>query len=344
MKSQVSVIIPVYNVEKYLAECLDSIVNQTLENVEIICVDDGSTDSSGRILQSYKEKDSRIKIITKENGGLSSARNAGVLAATGKYILFLDSDDLLKENALEILEKKAEELQTDVLYFGAECFSDDSNVKVKEHMDSDKYKRKNIPDNPLSGPEMLEYMVLRDEYITSACLVLIEREFYIDADLNFYDGILHEDNLFSFRLILAEKRGFIISDSLYLRRVRMSSIMTQTKNHRHCFGYYVSFTEANAILANAELTEKQRMAAEKVVGDMFLYASMVYGQLSDEERQKLRENINPLELFYYKTVIEPALGAADAEYKYNAINTSTSYKVGKAITKLPRMIKAGLKK
>ena len=86
---KISVIIPVYNVEKYLGECLDSVLRQTLKDIEIICVDDGSTDDSPKILSEYAAKDSRIRIITQPNGGLSAARNAGMDAATGKYIYFL---------------------------------------------------------------------------------------------------------------------------------------------------------------------------------------------------------------------------------------------------------------
>jgi glycosyltransferase involved in cell wall biosynthesis len=93
---KVSIVIPVYNVEKYLRQCLDSVVNQTLKDIEIICVNDGSTDNSLQILEEYANKDDRIKIINKDNGGLSSARNAGLEIATGVYIGFVDSDDYIE--------------------------------------------------------------------------------------------------------------------------------------------------------------------------------------------------------------------------------------------------------
>ena len=94
---KISVIIPVYNVDKYLDECLDSVENQTLKDLEIICVDDGSTDNSAEILKNHRDKDNRIKIITKQNGGVSDARNVGIDASTGEYIAFLDSDDVIEE-------------------------------------------------------------------------------------------------------------------------------------------------------------------------------------------------------------------------------------------------------
>ena len=97
---KVSVVIPVYNVEGYLEECLDSVINQTLEDIEIICINDGSTDNSLEILEEYAKKDNRIKILNQENQGISATRNNGLKICKGKYICFLDSDDYLELNAL----------------------------------------------------------------------------------------------------------------------------------------------------------------------------------------------------------------------------------------------------
>lgn len=115
---KVSVIVPVYNVEKYLPKCLDSIVGQTYENLEIICVDDGSPDNSAEVLRAYAEKDSRIVIITKENGGLSSARNAGIKAATGDHIVFVDSDDWIDIETIKTAVTAAENDGVDMVMWG----------------------------------------------------------------------------------------------------------------------------------------------------------------------------------------------------------------------------------
>lgn len=104
---KLSVIVPVYNVEKYLKECINSIINQTLKDIEIICVNDGSTDNSLKILEELSQLDNRIKIINKENGGLASARNAGMKVASGEYYTFIDSDDFIDTNAYEtVINKK----------------------------------------------------------------------------------------------------------------------------------------------------------------------------------------------------------------------------------------------
>lgn len=105
MNELISLIIPVFNVEKYLDKCVETIVNQTYSNLEIILVDDGSTDSSGEKCDYWKKKDNRIIVIHKKNGGLSSARNAGIEIATGKYISFIDSDDFIDLKMIEILRK-----------------------------------------------------------------------------------------------------------------------------------------------------------------------------------------------------------------------------------------------
>lgn len=111
MNKLVSVIVPVYNVEKYLERCINSIIQQSYNNLEIILIDDGSTDASGKICDEYKEKDDRIIVIHKENGGLSDARNAGIKIFTGEYVTFIDSDDYVSKNMvsnmLDILEKSS---------------------------------------------------------------------------------------------------------------------------------------------------------------------------------------------------------------------------------------------
>ncbi len=115
--AEVSIIVPVYNVESYLAKCLDSCINQNFTDMEIVCVNDGSTDSSVEILQAYSKFDSRIKIINKKNGGLSSARNAGIAEAIGKYLMFVDSDDWISSDAVGKLYKNAEDNNSDVVIF-----------------------------------------------------------------------------------------------------------------------------------------------------------------------------------------------------------------------------------
>ena len=140
---KVSVIVPIYNVEEYLPKCLDSCINQTLYDIEIICVNDGSTDGSEKILNEYAKIDRRIKIVSKENSGLSSARNVGIHEASGEWIMFLDSDDFLSPTACERVWIESQEATTDIIVFGSNIYpanptpptwySDTLHIKTKRY-------------------------------------------------------------------------------------------------------------------------------------------------------------------------------------------------------------------
>ena len=117
MEVKVSVIIPVYNVEKYLRECIDSILNQTLHELELICVDDGSTDGSLEILQAYEKKDNRVTVLTQHNQGAGAARNKGLQIAKGEYLSFLDADDFFAPGMLEEAYRKCKSVSADVCVY-----------------------------------------------------------------------------------------------------------------------------------------------------------------------------------------------------------------------------------
>ena len=135
---KISVIVPIYNVEQYLKKCLYSLVNQTLNDIEIILVDDGSTDNSKQILTSYQKKYSNIKVISKENGGMSDARNVGLGYATGEYISFVDSDDYIEKNMLEKLYQKATEKNYDIVFCDINIVYPDKNILRKAELQEDK--------------------------------------------------------------------------------------------------------------------------------------------------------------------------------------------------------------
>lgn len=157
----ISIIVPVYNVENYLKRCLDSIINQTYKNLEIICIDDGSKDSSGKILDKYKLKDKRIKVRHKKNGGLASARNAGIQVATGKYIGFVDSDDYIEPNMFEELYNSIIENNSDISICNFYLDYEDEN-KIIENVNNDVINAK---------MEKLEYInkLFRNNYNCYMC-------------------------------------------------------------------------------------------------------------------------------------------------------------------------------
>lgn len=130
MSYKVSIIIPVYNIERYIVKCMDSIVNQSYTNIEIIPIDDGSTDGSGKILDEYAAKDSRIKVIHQENGGLISTRRKGLLSSTSDYICFVDGDDSIELDNIELLVKKQSETDADIVIGSYQRIKDDGRIKT----------------------------------------------------------------------------------------------------------------------------------------------------------------------------------------------------------------------
>lgn len=223
----VSVVIPVYNVEAYLCECVDSVLNQTMPDFEIILVDDGATDSSGRMCDEYANQDARIRVIHQPNGGLSAARNTGLDAATGEYVYFLDSDDYIAPHALEKLRDIAEKERADVVFFDASVFFTDCepDPKVYRYERSREYGAKN-------GHQMLLELLDTDEYRTAVPLMLLRREYMQTHGLRFRPGILHEDELFTFYVYHADGIVAHCHEELYARRMRQASIMTGSSVRR----------------------------------------------------------------------------------------------------------------
>jgi len=223
----VSVIIPVYNVENYLRECVDSALNQTYTNLEIILVDDGSTDSSGKICDEYVEKDERISVIHQTNGGLSDARNTGFKQSNGKYVYFLDSDDYIAENTFETLVTIAEKDNSDIVFFDAVSFADTDDFEVSQN-----YIRKNRYKTD-AGINVFKLMAKNKEFHSAVYLMLFQKDFVDNNRLTFVPGILHEDMVYTYQSLCLARIVSQCSSALYYRRYRKNSIMTSSKTSKH---------------------------------------------------------------------------------------------------------------
>ena len=200
----VSVIIPVYNTGSYLRDCLDSIVGQTLTDIEILCVDDGSTDDSPAILREYAAGDPRVKIISRENGGLSLARNTGIRAASGKYIYFMDSDDLLDADALTCCCSAMDRDALEFLCFNAEAFgNDEESSRIAEAKNSAYYRRVLHENHVYSGPELFLELRPENHFVVPVWAGMILRSFLLEQQLWFHrlctclQNRLSEPDLFS---------------------------------------------------------------------------------------------------------------------------------------------------
>ena len=226
---KLSYIVPVYKVEKYLEECVNSVLNQTYKNIEIILVDDGSTDSSGDMCDCFAKKNDNIRVIHQKNGGLSVARNIGLSCAKGEYVYFLDSDDYIAEDALENLCLIAEKDSAEIVFFDAHAFLDESNENIKQN-----YKRKNIY-NSKSGIEIFDELQKNAEFHSAVPLLLLNAKFLRDYNLTFITGIYYEDMAFAFEALCLAKKVSQCAESLYFRRYRNNSIMTSVKNIKYSF-------------------------------------------------------------------------------------------------------------
>lgn len=225
----ISVIIPVYNVEEYLRDCIDSVLAQTYENYEIILVNDGSTDNSGKICDEYAEKNDKITVIHKKNSGPSETRNVGVAAAKGEYIYFLDSDDYIVSNAFEKLVAVATGEKAEMVFFDAVSFADESdNFKVKQG-----YLRKQVYDTD-AGYKVLSELNKNKEFHCSIPLLFINRKFLVNQKFVINNEIFcSEDMLFTYQLFCVAQRVAQCTETLYYRRYRKSSIVTSKKTQRH---------------------------------------------------------------------------------------------------------------
>ena len=219
---KVSVIIPVYNAEKYLRECLDSIINQTLLDIEIICVNDGSTDNSLEILEEYRDKDKRIKVFSQENQGQGVARNNAFKHVTGKYFSFVDADDLLELDTLDTCYKVCEEKFLDMAMFQLINYDDDKKEYYKTPL-YDMYNVARAIENKIFNYQDLGELIFN--LSVTPVNKLYNTRFVREAGVTFPEGTIFEDNIFSWNLVFKAKRLFFIEKYFYIRRVHSNSTM-----------------------------------------------------------------------------------------------------------------------
>ena len=214
MNELISIIVPIYNVEKYVEKCINSITRQTYKNLEIILVNDGATDNSKLICETLAKKDKRIKLINKENGGLSDARNVGIDNANGKYISFIDSDDYVEENYVELLYNTMKQYDTNMSRAS-------HKVKYEKNI-IDKSTGKKFCDRP---KQILEMLLYDDGIDTSAWGKLYKSKLF--KDIQFPKGRLFEDSATTYKLIDKSEKIAVYSKPVYNYIIRNNSISNE---------------------------------------------------------------------------------------------------------------------
>lgn len=286
----VSIIIPVFNVAEFLSECLESVFNQTYPNIQVIVIDDGSTDESPLILKRWRETEEFI-LINQNNSGQSVSRNKGLEIAKGKYILFVDSDDYIDTNTVDILTKEIETNKTDIIRFNALPFKHNSNKVMKNK----NYDFSNI----LVDKKVYEGEEIDDIYrsfSSSPCLYMFKRSL-INDQMYFKPNIIHEDELFTIKLFFAAKKFSYSNNFFYHRRYRDFSTMTRKDKEQvlKSFDSYIFILkELQGMLEDHEISEiKKKFIRNKINS---IYRAIYFYDIDKKHKQEEMNSIKKLQL------------------------------------------------
>ena len=271
--------------------CLDSVVNQTLRDVEIACVDDGSTDGSAAILEDLAARDGRFHVLTQANAGQGSARTRGLEQATGEYVYFMDADDALAEpDALSRLAETMEAKRLDVLFFDARTAVDEGAAVSESVVRASDYVRKFDYSGVYSGRELLSAFLKNREFCVSPCLMMLRRGFVDENRLRFPEArIFYEDNIFMTRVLLAAKRASHRPWQLYVRRVHAGSTVTSKPTLRHLRGYLACYRDVCGLLAQDNWDRRTRavLVDRRVVYKLHVRRMFdAHPELADEMRRE----------------------------------------------------------
>lgn len=256
---KVSIIVPVYNVEKYIRQCLESLINQTLQDIEIIIVNDGTKDKSIEVINDIIETNKKIVLLNKQNGGISSARNYGLRHATGEYISFVDSDDYVDNDYIEKLYEKAKEFDLDIVVGSHTRLEYDCRL-VK------KVRNKKLYSNKAStGEEFLCKQLGLLDYGIEIWDDLYRRQLLLDENLYFHEGIIHEDDEFTLKVLLKAKRVRLFEQYGYIYRQRQNSLINSELS-------YINFFSLNEILKELinEYYKSTSLTCKKILKNMLI--------------------------------------------------------------------------
>lgn len=253
MDIKVSIIIPAYNIEKYIEESILSSINQTLKEIEIIIINDGSTDRTLEVIKKYEKIDSRIKLIDQKNQGLSIARNNGLEIAKGKYIYFLDGDDWIENETLNECYNIAENLEIDIIHFNSLKIEEKTKIKNFSYT-----KGTNLDENKIYiGEEFVEECFNKNIFRGEVWFNFIKRELIENLKLKFYPGISYEDILFTMKLQNSNYKIKYLNKIFHNYRIREKSITQSKFSFDKYESKFIIFNELKKELKNSERIKKK---------------------------------------------------------------------------------------
>ena len=324
-----SVIVPVYKVEGYLEQCVESVLQQTYTDFELILVDDGSPDRCPEMCDNFSQKDTRIKVIHKKNGGLSSARNAGLDIATGDYVVFLDSDDFWNdENALQEVYDKAK-FGTDIVIFGCTDWDIHTNKKV---VSRSSYNQEIMQSN---DKNMILHYLLSEKKLPGGPTVFMTRRDLIERlKIRFKEGITAEDYDWVLTIFLNASNFAAIDDPFYTYRKRQEGSVTTSSQLNIING--ISYT------LDKWIVESEKISSSVVRRDVLNYLAHIYttgvimiARLSSENKkiaiERLKTYKNILKTSYWKKTKAVRFSLAIFGYRITAYMTNKAFRIRRAM-------------
>ncbi len=328
MDVKVSVIVPFYNVRDYLADCVESVLAQTLKEVELVLVDDGSDDGSGEMAEAYRfRRPETVRVLHQENRGPAAARNAGLEIARGSHVHFLDSDDRLKPRALETLYSEAVSKDLDILFFCSEVFSDDPDLQEDVRVHGGEFIRTAQAGVILSGKESLRtlYEDRQEEYPAPVWTRLYRRAFLAESGIRYPAGRIHEDEDFGFFTYYYARRTELILDVLLERRLRKGSIMYTKKVMDSVLGYQNAFLKIAGLYERTEDAE-DRMLLVRHSERLIFYTLLFFYKADEASRAACRPVIDTYmekaQAFreYYSAPVRTAMAWYGGEAPEDSVN------------------------
>jgi glycosyltransferase involved in cell wall biosynthesis len=259
----ISVVIPVYNVKKYLAETIESVLIQDIERMEVIAINDGSNDGSAVLLDDYAKNESRVKVIHQENRGLSAVRNLGLKLAKGKYIYFLDSDDILLPGTLHKVIDRLEGTDSDIARFSVNLIDEKGNLRKQR--DKNKVSGLDVA-SAVKGETFLHFLFQNELYGAIVQKFVFLRSFLVQNHLQFDEGYIHEDEAFTMESLCMAEKVVSFNEVMLLKRTRSGSIMSTQRNEENVRGWLkaasrlLKFIEKRTFSADTEKIIKTKVS------------------------------------------------------------------------------------
>lgn len=295
---KISIIVPVYNVEKYIETCINSIKNQTYPNIEIILVNDGSKDSSGKICDEHANQDSRIKVIHTKNGGLSAARNQGIRNSTGDYLMFVDGDDFVTNNSVEDIVNIISKRKTVDIIIGKMIMYYDNNKKIEEDFEFNE----NIYHGN-SGIDILTYMFEEIPVIMwSACRSIYRRDFLIENNFYFTEGFTSEDLDLIPKVLLQAKNIFPYNKPFYYYRQLRPNSIVNTVNAKRFYDIVSIIKSYLLLMKEKQYNSKFNNAFIKQLANIYVRYVVIIGYVPKNDRIKVINQMKEIQhiLFHAK--------------------------------------------